>query len=228
MQNILITGASRGIGLGMTQAYLERGARVFAVARTPYNPTLSTLIERYGAALTTIACDLNAADALARIGAVIGRTSLDRAVFNAGIYGPSAQDVSTISAEETAQLFLSNAIAPVRLAQALANRMTEQAVVAFMSSQMASVFLNRATEMPLYGASKAALNSLVRSWSRQLEPLPFSILALHPGWVQTDLGGRAAPVSVQASVAGLIASIEAYAGKRECAFIDYQGQPLPW
>lgn len=93
---------------------------------------------------------------------------------------------------------------------------------------MASLELARAAEMPLYGASKAALNSLLRSWQAQLPQLPWSLLALHPGWVRTDMGGDAAPLSVEQSANGLREVITRQLGQRQCAFIDYQGQTLPW
>ncbi|WP_295464591.1 hypothetical protein [uncultured Pseudomonas sp.] len=84
-----------------------------------------------------------------------------------------------------------------------------------------------AAAMPLYGASKAALNSLLQSWVAGCQP-SFAVLALHPGWVQTELGGASAPVAISASVAGLMMVIESRAGQAGCAFLDYQGQALPW
>lgn len=230
MHNILVAGASRGIGLGLVRAYLERGDRVFAVARDPARALgLAALAAQYGERLCTIACDLNRPDAAARILAALGSCALDRLLLNAGIYGPAAQDVATVGAEEIAQLFLSNAIAPLRLARALSPRLRADGVLACTSSVMGSLQLSQGADMPLYAASKAALNSLLRSWAVQLgEARSFSLLALHPGWVQTDMGGAQAPLTVAQSVAGLLAVIEAAAGRRDCRFVDYQGQALPW
>lgn len=100
--------------------------------------------------------------------------------------------------------------------------------MAFISSQMASLQLNRSIDMPLYGASKAALNSLLLSWSSHYAELPWSLLALHPGWVRTAMGGADAPLSVADSAAGLYQVIRAELGRRRCTFLDYKGQTLPW
>lgn len=228
MRNILITGTSRGIGLGLVRAYLARGARVFAVVRQQPSAALLALAQSHGASLQLIRCDLDETQATARIRTALDCVQLERAVFNAGIYGPEHQAPQHVSPAEIAQLFLTNAIAPVRLAQGLLPNMAAGGVMAFMSSQMASVQLARATEMPLYGASKAALNSLLRSWSMAADFPPLTLLALHPGWVRTELGGADAPLSVEDSVSGLIAGIEGQAGQPGCRFLDYQGQVLPW
>lgn len=228
MQNILITGTSRGIGLGLVRAYIARGARVFAVVRQQPSAILLALAQSHGPSLQLITCDLDEAQATTRISAALDCAQLDRAVFNAGIYGPEHQDPRQVSPAEIAQLFLTNAIAPVRLAQGLLPSMAAGGVMAFVSSQMASVQLARATDMPLYGASKAALNSLLRSWSMVPDFPRLALLALHPGWVRTELGGANAPLSVEDSVRGLIEVIEAEAGQPSCRFLDYQGRVLPW
>lgn len=230
MLNVLVAGASRGIGLGLVRAYLERGAQVFAVARHPaVSAGLAELAAQHGERLQLIACDLNGEAAGADILAALGEQRLDRLLLNAGIYGPAAQDVASAGEAEIGHLFLSNAIAPLRLARALRPQLNPGAVLGCTSSVMASLQLSLGAEMPLYAASKAALNSLLLSWAAQLgETRDFSLLALHPGWVQTDMGGAQAPLTVEESVAGLVAVVEQAAGTRDCRFVDYQGETLPW
>lgn len=100
------------------------------------------------------------------------------------------------------------------------------AIFAFMSSQMASVELARAEQMPLYGASKTALNSLLRS-SSQTNP-ELCLLALHSGWVRTQMGGDDAPLSIEESVADLLSLLDAQMGQPGCRFIDHPGATLLW
>lgn len=230
MLDVLIAGASRGIGLGLVRAWLELGARVHAVARRPdASAGLIELAALHGDRLQPIACDLNDPAAGERILAALGETRLDRVLLNAGIYGPEAQDVVVVGEAEIGHLFLSNAVAPLRLAHALRPLLKPNSVLAVTSSVMGSLQLSPGAGMPLYAASKAALNSLLLTWAAQLaESRDFALLALHPGWVQTDMGGSTAPVTVTESVAGLVAVVEAAAGSLDCRFVDYQGETLPW
>lgn len=227
--NVLIAGASRGIGLGLVTALLAQGHHVVAVARNPAGSDgLQALERKHGSALTLITCDLNEPDAASVLRAGFGDMTFDRMVFNAGVKTPLHQSVAAATIEEAGVLFMTNAIAPVRLAQQLCGSVVDGGVIGFMSSQMASLTLNRSGGMPLYGASKAALNSLMLSWASTLDVLPFSLLALHPGWVKTDMGGPHATETVEQSAAGLIRTLDAHAGKKVCAFVDYQGEPMPW
>lgn len=230
MADILVAGASRGIGLGLAQRYLELGHTVHALARNPdASAPLQALARAHPGTLKLIEADITAADVVDRVAASLGSSRLGRLIVNAGIKQPEVKSFFDLSDEQIAGLFLTNAIAPVRLARALADRVEQGGVIAFLSSQMGSVALALSARIPLYGASKAALNSLVQSWASELgEPPPYALLALHPGWVRTDMGGGAADIDVEESVAGLVDTIESYADAPACTFVDYRNQPLAW
>lgn len=230
MPNVLIAGASRGIGLGLAARYLDLGHTVYALLRNPGAAAeLNDLARQHPDRLKLIEADITASDVLPRIEASLGGARLQRLIVNAGISQPTVSNLFELTDEQTARLFTTNAIAPIRLAQGLADRLEDGGVAAFMSSQMGSVGLALSARIPLYGASKAALNSMMQSWVAQQGELRFSVLALHPGWVRTDMGGSGADISVDESVQGLVDTIEGYAGEQaRCAFVDYQDRTLAW
>ncbi|GGK08910.1 SDR family oxidoreductase [Pseudomonas matsuisoli] len=226
MQYILVVGASRGIGLALVENYLQQGHQVFATLRKAGNSALDALSRKHPGKLTQILCDLTDTDAVATIEAALGDITLDVALFNAGIKGPDSLDDA--SKEEVASLFITNTLAPVRMARRLSHRVSPQGVIAFTSSQMGSVSLALSASMPLYGASKAALNSLLQSWNQAEDKPASTLLALHPGWVKTDMGGENAAVNVTESATGLIETIQGFYGVGGCHFADYRQRPMPW
>ena len=107
--------------------------------------------------------------------------------------------------------------------------MKANSLIAFMSSRMGSVALNDDGSMELYRASKAALNSISRGFAQnEAIPLNIGVLNLHPGWVQTEMGGSQAPVTVKESTAGLVKVIQASIGSNQHKFIDFQGHEMAW
>ncbi|EPS2709436.1 SDR family oxidoreductase [Cronobacter turicensis] len=220
VQHVLIIGASRGIGRGLATAFANAGADVIATVRDKKNDDTYPRI-------TTQIVEMTDPASCARLKETLSAVTFDALVINAGIFGPDHQSVSQITEEEIASLFLTNAIAPVRLAQAMLPQIREGGVIAFMSSNTASFTNNDTGDMALYRASKSALNSLARSFA-VTEALPGkrSVLLLHPGWVQTDMGGERAPVTVDESAAGLKDVINAALDNPECRFIDYRGREI--
>lgn len=221
----LIIGASRGLGLGLTRQLSARGWQVIATARDPQRATELAAIPGVRVEALDIA-DAAQVDALpARLAGV----TLDLLYINAGIAGPQDKAASASTIDEVGQLFMTNAVAPIRLAEAMHPLLNPRTgVIAFVSSIMGSVETGPGMGMSLYGASKAALNHLTRSFVAELGDTTLTVLSLHPGWVKTDMGGAEAPLDVETSTRGLAEQVIRAAGQGGHRFIDYQGEPLPW
>ncbi|MGV8843194.1 MAG: SDR family oxidoreductase [Pseudomonas sp.] len=221
----LIIGASRGLGLGLVQQLHRDGWQVTASVRDPLRA--EALHALPGVRIETLDIDDTAAlDALAQR---LDGQVFDLLLVNAGILGPAHQSTSAASAAELGQLFMTNAIAPVRLAERFIGQLRPgTGVLAFMSSVLGSVTNPEGSNMALYKASKAALNSLIHSLFCALpEPRP-TFLSLHPGWVKTAMGGPDANLDIATSCQGLATQIECYAGRGGHHFIDYRGQLIAW
>ncbi|TBU78600.1 short-chain dehydrogenase [Pseudomonas daroniae] len=221
----LIIGASRGIGLGLVRQLHADGWQVTATVRDPTRATDLQALE--GVRIESLDIDDNTA--LQNLVKRLGGQAFDLLFVNAGILGPAHQSAAAATAEELGQLFLTNVVAPIRLAERLVGQLRPHTgVLAFMSSGLGSVANPEGNNLALYKASKAALNSLTNSFVCELpEPRP-TVLSLHPGWVKTDMGGDGATVEVIDSCRGLIEQVERHAGRGGHHFVDYQGNPIAW
>jgi NAD(P)-dependent dehydrogenase (short-subunit alcohol dehydrogenase family) len=133
-----------------------------------------------------------------------------------------------IGREEAAHVLLTNALAPIRFAGAFLDRVKDgPGIVAFMSSGLGSVADKTDDYGPIYSASKAALNSLSRSFAASLGRRRITVLDVSPGWVRTDMGGASAPLGVEASVRGVVDVLERRAGTVRHGFVDCRGREVP-
>lgn len=220
-QRALIIGASRGLGLGIATALHQQGWAVTATRRSPSAAT-DNLPVRW------LALDINDAAQRSAFCQTLAPDSFDLVLINAGVYGPERQDLTAVDPEQLIPLFLTNTLAPIALASALLPHLAPHATLAFMTSRLGSLTENAGAELPFYAASKAALNMLTRGLSDAVSGRQITLLSLHPGWVQTDLGGGGAPLTVETSVSGLLQQITHYQGKGGHHFVDYAGNLLAW
>lgn len=220
----LIIGASRGIGLGLTREYLQRGWNVLATVRTAIT---GGGLEDYYDQLTLDTLDINHLHMVDDFMARLHGRVFDVIVLNAGVYGPKGKAAAAATPEEITHLMMTNAIAPLRLAARLLPHLRpETGVLAFMSSVMGSLEVNMNDGSALYAASKTMLNRMSRAFAAEYEYL--TVVNLHPGWVRTSMGGEAAPLDVETSAKGLVNVLEARAGKGGHEFLDYRGKIIPW
>jgi NAD(P)-dependent dehydrogenase (short-subunit alcohol dehydrogenase family) len=225
----VVVGANRGIGLGVVKEMLRHGWSVIATARRPDAAAeLRSLAAANPGKLEIVGLDMTDTGQVDAFAGTMKGRKLDAVLVNAGVAGPGHMSASQATEAEIGSLMFTNAVAPIRLARALAGSVRETTgVLAFTSSAMGSVALNTGGH-ELYRASKAALNSLSRGLWSEVKGRGVTLLTLHPGWVRTDMGGPSAPVGVEDSARGLVTVIERERGKHRHAFIDFQGEEVAW
>jgi NAD(P)-dependent dehydrogenase (short-subunit alcohol dehydrogenase family) len=229
MNNVLITGTNRGLGLGFTRHYLERGCRVFATARNPAGcVALRDRREAFGDRLVLAELDLVREDSIADAVSSLADTPLDLVINNAGALVD--ETFGTWSAETFTRLLAVNTIGPALLAQALLPRMKPGSKLVNISSGLGSCGLgiNPETGLDAYAASKAALNMITCRLAAKPEGEGRIVVACDPGWVRTRMGGPEADLSVEESVAAITAMIDELELTDSGRFVSRHGKTLPW
>jgi NAD(P)-dependent dehydrogenase (short-subunit alcohol dehydrogenase family) len=226
----LVVGASRGLGLGLAAELKGRGWNVVGTVRDAAGERrLQKLADKPGGELRVERLDINGDAAIAALRRRLDGTVFDLVFVNAGIAPQGRGDAAAASREEAAAIFMTNAVAPLRVAHAFLDRVRNgPGILAFMSSGLGSVANKTDSYSELYSASKAALNSLSRSFAASLGGRRVTVLAVAPGWVRTDMGGRGAPLSVEESVSGIVDVLESRAGTFRHGFVDHRGREVEW
>jgi NAD(P)-dependent dehydrogenase (short-subunit alcohol dehydrogenase family) len=230
MARILVTGANRGIGLEFVRQYAAEGAEVLACARDPDGAAeLAGLVGAGAGRIQLERLDVADPAAIRGLGERLAGQALDIVINNAGIGGPRPQSAEAIDPEGWLTTFRVNAMAPLLLAQALHDnlRRGKARKLVAITSQLGSIANNSGGQYA-YRSSKAALNDVMRGLSRDWAGEGIVVGIFHPGWVQTDMGGRGAPVTVEASVRGLRQRIAELTPETSGSFRDYSGATLPW
>jgi NAD(P)-dependent dehydrogenase (short-subunit alcohol dehydrogenase family) len=227
MKTALIIGGSRGLGLGLVGELLGRSWRVTATRRGEANELEALAAANLGR-LSLESVDFTRPDQLAALARRLTGQSFDLLLVNAGIMRGRGQSVVEAADPDIIEIFLTNAISPIRTADALMSCVAPQGTVAFMSSILGSITTNDDGRAELYRASKAALNSLIRSFRARHSKTEITVLALHPGVVRTSMGGPTAPLDVATSVKGVADVLAARANTGGQAFVDYRNEIIPW
>ena len=231
-RNCLITGANRGIGLEFARQLLARGEHVVATCRHPGKATaLNALAGEYPGRLHVLPLDVadpkSRASLVHDLPLVLGDDRLDLLVNNAGVLH-SGERFGHVEAAILEDSFRTNAIGPFLLAQALAPLLNDGARIANLSSVMASIASRGEFRSPSYCASKAAQNMLTVQLAQAVAARGIMVLALHPGWVQTEMGGEHATVPTADAVRGLLQVVDGATPAQSGSFLDWRGGALPW
>jgi NAD(P)-dependent dehydrogenase (short-subunit alcohol dehydrogenase family) len=226
----LVTGANRGIGLAFVGRLLARGDRVVASCRHPGKATaLNTLAGEYPGRLHVLPLDVadakSRAELVRELPLVGGR--IDLLINNAGVLH-SGERFGALSAAHLEDSFRTNAAGPLLLTEALAPTLSDGGCVANVSSQLGSIANTTRFGTPSYNISKAAQNMATVLLAHALHDRAIKVVALHPGWVQTDMGGAGAQITVEESVDGLLRVLDGLSPADSGRFLDWRGETLPW
>jgi NAD(P)-dependent dehydrogenase (short-subunit alcohol dehydrogenase family) len=219
MPNVLITGANRGLGLEFARQYCRDGWTVFATVREPSDElgSLCTRVEQV---------DMMDLGAVAELGSRFD--SLDLLVANAGTYGPK-DAANADDAQGWLDTFSVNTVAPYLLARSVQPLMEQNGgKLIAVSTRMGSIEDNDSGGFLAYRSSKTALNMAWRNLALDVRSRGVTAAVLHPGWVQTRMGGSSAPLEPEESVAGMRRVIDRLEPKDSGSFFAYDGSTIPW
>lgn len=227
MTTVLITGANRGIGLELAKLYAAQGATVLACCRAA--SSAGALRDLPGVTIHEVAVGDGAS--VKALAAALQGQPLDILVNNAGTMGPAAdqQTFAQMDFEGWADTFNINSMAPVRVMQALLPnlRAAKAAKVVTITSQLGSLARDMAFAYA-YSSSKAALNKFMKLAALELVKEGMACCVIHPGWVQTDMGGKGADITPLASAEGIVQVIAGLDASNNGSFWTYAGVEHPW
>jgi len=233
MQNILITGANRGIGLELTRQLLKDDSRIFAACRAPERAdALNSLAREHTDRVAVLQMDVNDESSIsAALEAVAAKTdALDLLINNAGIGGDDhGRILGQLTAAEVSHVITTNAVAPLIVTQAFRALLMQgdNPRVVMISSGLGSLQRKGGTSYA-YRMSKAALNMAARVLAFDSAMSGITSVTMNPGWVQADMGGPNAALKPQESGTALRALINRLTPADNGKFFQYDGSELPW
>lgn len=220
MQTVLITGANRGIGLALCKIYLSQGWQVIAVCRNA-SPELTETGARVIAGV-----DVTDQNELNKLADTLTGKKLDLLINNAGIF--QHETLGNLDYTSIEQQFHVNAVAPLRVTEALLGNLQKGSKIAFITSRMGSIADNSSGGYYGYRMSKAALNAAAMSLTRDLHPRGIAVAILHPGYVQTAMVNFGGDISADESALRLNQRIAGLNLDNSGSFWHSNGDELPW
>jgi NAD(P)-dependent dehydrogenase (short-subunit alcohol dehydrogenase family) len=225
-KQLLLIGASRGLGLALANEYLKRGWHVVATERDSNTSKLHDLLRIAQSRLEIATVDIAHPDQVSALRARLALRQFDMLFVNAGV--GTRDMVADISTDEFIRMMVTNALSPMRIVESFQDLVLPTGAIGIMSSGQGSITNNENGHYEIYRASKTALNMLMRSFAARHADDPRALLLMAPGWVRTDLGGPEARLSVEDSIPNLANTMDAQAGKPGLQYLDYLGRKVPW
>ena len=228
--SILITGTNRGIGLEFVKHYLKNNEKVIATCRNKNSAKDLLELKNTTSNLSLVELDVSNPNSINEFASKITDQPIDTFINNAGVFGPRNNEFGNFNAKEWLDVFNINTIAPLLITQKILKnlRLGKNKKLVFISSKVGSIEENTGGGMYIYRSSKTALNQIIKSLSIDFKDENFIATALHPGWVQTDMGGPNALIDTKTSVKGMAEVIDSLLLKNSGRFYNYDGSSIPW
>jgi NAD(P)-dependent dehydrogenase (short-subunit alcohol dehydrogenase family) len=230
MPSVLVTGANRGIGLEWCRQYAAAGWRVFATCRRLDAADELQELAAAHSQLSLHRLNVIQPESLEELRAELQHDAIDVLVNNAGVYFEKYVRSEALNYDTWMQTLEVNTLGPMRVAEALAEQVarSERKLIAYMTSHMGSIAEIEAPGDYYYRSSKAALSAAMKGLSIGLKERGIGVLLLHPGWVQTRMGGPGATVTPAESVAGMRGLADKFSMAMTGRFFRYNGSEIPW
>ena len=231
MPSILVTGANRGLGLEFTKQYAATGWRVYAACREPTKANhLESLAKSSNGKVSVHHLDIEDFASIENLERELKDVSIDVLLNNAGIYNDHDTSLGNTNYAAWEKALRVNTMAPLKMTEAFIEQVarSEKKIVIAITSRMGSIADNTSGGAYLYRSSKAAVNAVVRSLSFDLKPRGIIAVVIHPGWVQTDMGGKNAPLPVDQSISAMRKLIGRLSESDSGKFFHSDGSELPW
>ncbi|MEH3121595.1 MAG: SDR family oxidoreductase [Sphingomonas phyllosphaerae] len=225
---ILLIGASRGIGLGMVGEFVRRGLHVIATWRGTAGADLHALADAHPDRIEVETVDIDLPEQVAALRDRMASRTFEALFVNAGTANMKDEIAGEIASEEYARVLVTNALGPMRVIEAFQDLVLPDGLIGVMSSGQGSIANNGNGLHEVYRSSKSALNQLVRSYAARHSVDARALVLLAPGWIRTRLGGPGAPFGVEESVPMLVDVLLGRRGKPGLAFVDRDGNTVPW
>ncbi len=230
MGTVLTTGANRGIGLELLKQYAQEGWHTIGTCRSLASADDARALAEGEDSVSLYELEVSDSAAVTALAEKLQGVAIDVLILNAGMMGVRSNKLGELDAEEFSRVLDVNAVAQAMCLQAFAPHVaaSEKRVIVGMGSYLGSMGCNSDGGNYSYRASKAALHAIMVSASHDLRERGVTSIVMHPGWVQTDMGGPNATVDAPTAVRGIRKVIDGLTLSDSGRLLTYDGGELPW
>lgn len=230
MSTVLITGANRGLGLEFVRQYANKGWYVLAACRAPESANALNELAKNNDNIEPLTLDVTKESDINGLADSLNGNPIDHLILNAGVLGDDCAKLGEMTQTKWLEVLTINTVAPALLIQALQDNVaaSELKTIVGISTRVASLGDNSSGNMYSYRTSKAALNQILVSAAQNLREKKVKTLAIHPGWVQTDMGGKDATFTAEQSVSGIINVASNLTLEESGSFRVFDGSMIEW